>query len=213
MLTFQKVDKEEDLKQVYRLRYQIYCLEKGYESKEKYPDATEMDEYDVYSIHFVAKVHDEAVGTVRLILNNPLGFPAEKYCKTDITAFRIKKEQTVEISRFAVSNSLATILQFDRTLVLFGLFREMYYETKRLGIENFCAAMGKGLQRLLGKYGIIFFAVGPTVDYHGPRSLHVAAVNNIEQSVIHNNQDLSDFVCLPHYAVPPTVTLQLRNNF
>ena len=200
MLTFYKVEKEEDLEDVYRLRYRIYCLEKGYESKEKNPDGIEMDEYDVYSIHFIAKVFNEAVGTARLILNNPLGFPAEKYCKTDITSFSIKKEQTVEISRFAVSNTLFRALQFDRTKILIGLFREVYQETKQLGIENLCAAMGKGLQRLLCKYGIIFSPLGPVVDYHGPRAFHLSSMANMEEDVFLKNCDLFKFISSPvHY--------------
>jgi N-acyl-L-homoserine lactone synthetase len=197
LLTFYKVETEQDLEQVYRLRYHIYCLEKGFEPKEKYPDGIEMDEYDVYSIHFIAKVHDEAVGTARLILNNPLGFPAEKYCRTDITDYSIRKEQTVEISRFAVSNTLVRALQFDRTKILIGLFRETYQETKQLGIGNLCAAMGKGLQRLLCKYGIIFSQLGPIVDYHGPRALYISSIESMEEDVFLKDCDLFKFVSTP----------------
>jgi N-acyl-L-homoserine lactone synthetase len=199
LLTFYKVETEKELEQVYRLRYHIYCLEKGFEPKEKYPDGIETDEYDVYSIHFIAKVLGEAVGTARLILNNPLGFPAEKYCKADITAFSIKKEQTVEISRFAVSNISVRALQFDRTKILIGLFREVYQETKQLGIENLCAAMGKGLQRLLCRYGIVFSSLGPIVDYHGPRALHVSSLTNMEEDVFLKNCDLFKYVSSPVY--------------
>ena len=202
LLTFHRVETEEDLEHVYRLRYHIYCFEKGFEPKEKYPDGIEMDEYDVYSIHFIAKVHDEAVGTARLILNNPLGFPGEKYCKADISAFSIKKEQTVEISRFAVSNTLVRALNFDRTKILIGLFREMYQETKQLGIENLCAAMGKGLQRLLCKYGIIFSPLGPVVDYHGPRALHVSSMANVEEDIFLKDCDLFKFISSPMHHNP-----------
>lgn len=202
LLTFHKVETEEDLEHVYRLRYHIYCFEKGFEPKEKYPHGIEMDEYDVYSIHFIAKVHDEAVGTARLILNNPLGFPAEKYCKADITAFGVKKEQTVEISRFAVSNIFVRALQFDRTKILIGLFREVYQETKQLGIENLCAAMGKGLQRLLCKYGIIFSPLGPVVDYHGPRALHVSCMADMEEDVFLRDCDLFKFISSPMHHNP-----------
>jgi N-acyl-L-homoserine lactone synthetase len=197
VLTFHKVETEENLEQVYRLRYHIYCLEKGYEQKEKYPDGIEMDEYDVYSIHFIAKVFDEAIGTARLILNNPLGFPAEKYCRTDIADFNIKKEQTVEISRFAVSNTLVRALQFDRTKILIGLFREVYQETKLLGIENLCAAMGKGLQRLLCRFGIVFSPLGPIVDYHGPRAFHVSSMTNVEEDIFLKDCDLFNFISSP----------------
>jgi N-acyl-L-homoserine lactone synthetase len=202
VLTFHKVETEEDLGQVYRLRYQIYCLEKGFEPEEKYPDGIEMDEYDVYSIHFIAKVFDVAVGTARLILNNPLGFPAENYCKADITDFSIKKEQTVEISRFAVSNALVRAFNFDRTRILIGLFREVYQETKQLGIEYLCAAMGKGLQRLLCKYGVIFSPLGPVIDYHGPRAFHLSSMVSMEEDVFLKDCDLFKFISSPVHHDP-----------
>jgi N-acyl-L-homoserine lactone synthetase len=197
LLTFHKVATEEDLERVYRLRYHIYCLEKGYEPEDKYPDGIEMDEYDAYSIHFVAKILGNAIGTARLIINNPLGFPAEKYCKADMASFSIKKEQTVEISRFAVSNTVVKTLHFDRSKILIGLFREVYQETKQLGIENLCAAMGKGLQRLLCKYGIVFSPLGPIVDYHGPRALHVSSITDLEEDVFLKDCDLFQFISSP----------------
>jgi len=197
LLTFHKVETEEELEQVCRLRYRIYCLEKGFEPKDRHPNGIEIDEYDVYSIHFAAKVFGHTVGTVRLILNNPLGFPAERYCRTDIAAFSIRKEQTLEISRFAVSTTLARAMNFDRTQILIGLFREVYQETKQLGIEHLCAAMGKGLQRLLCRFGIVFSQLGPIIDYHGPRALHVSCMANMEEGVFLKDCDLFKFIASP----------------
>lgn len=197
MLTFHKVDTEKELERIYRLRYRIYCLEKGFEPKEKYPDGIEMDEYDVYSIHFVAKVNGEAVGTARLILNNPIGFPAEKYCKVNIAAFNIRKERTVEISRFAVSNELTRARMIDRTKIMIGLFRELYQETKQLGVEHLCAAMGKGLQRLLCRFGIVFSPLSPVVDYHGPRALYVSSLMAVEEDILLKDCELFTFISSP----------------
>jgi N-acyl-L-homoserine lactone synthetase len=193
-LTFHRVETEEDLRETYRLRYQVYCRERGYESEKEHPQNYEVDEYDAYSIHFIAKKCGEAVGTVRLILNNPIGFPAEKYCKASINAYGMKKEKTVEISRFAISKEKVRALNCDRHKIIIGLFREVYQESKKIGISYFCAAMGGGLQRLLSRYGVIFFRVGQPVDYHGMRALHIAWIRNLESDVIVRNRPLFLFV-------------------
>jgi N-acyl-L-homoserine lactone synthetase len=194
LLTFHRVETREDLKETYRLRYQVYCRERGYEAEEECPQKYEVDEYDAYSVHFIAKKRGKAVGTVRLILNNPIGFPAEKYCKASINAYGMKKEKTVEISRFAISKEKATALHCDRRKIIMGLFREIYQESKKIGVDYFCAAMGEGLQRLLSKYGVIFFRVGQLVDYHGMRALHIALIRNLESDAIVRNRPLFLFV-------------------
>ena len=39
---------------VYRVRYQVYCIECGFENPQNYPNGMEWDKYDPYSIHFIA---------------------------------------------------------------------------------------------------------------------------------------------------------------
>lgn len=190
MLTFKKVDNEEELSEVYKLRYNVYCREKKFEPESAYPSRLEMDEYDAYSIHFIAKINNEVVGTARLILNNSIGFPIEKSCKLDISIQGIKKRQTAEISRLAVSKEIIKSSGYNRHGIVLGLFREMYHESKNLGLKYFYAAMGRGLQKLLIKCGIIFLQVGSIVDYHGPRAPFITWMRNIEEGMFLKNCNL-----------------------
>ncbi|MBI4813953.1 MAG: SDR family oxidoreductase, partial [Methanobacterium sp.] len=50
---------------------------------------------------------------------------------------------------FAISKKAAWTKDCNKQEIVSGLFREMYQESKRLGIHYFCAAMERGLQRLL----------------------------------------------------------------
>jgi N-acyl-L-homoserine lactone synthetase len=187
MLLFKKTETENELKEVYKLRFKVYCQEKKFESEGEYESQYEIDEYDVYSIHFIAKVNDDIVGTARLILNNPIGFPVEKNCKLDISMDKKRSGQTAEISRLAVSKQLIKSAGHLRKGLLIGLIGEMYKESKILGIECFYAAMGRGLQRMLMNCGIIFIQNGPVVDYHGPRAPFVTWLKNIEEATIIKN--------------------------
>lgn len=100
-------DDEEAKKQIYRLRYEVYALEFGFENPYDFPDKLEIDQYDKRSIHFAAtNEFDEVIGTVRMIMNPEDGFPAEK--AAELTGFDDRPERIcmTEVSRLAVSKLL-----------------------------------------------------------------------------------------------------------
>jgi N-acyl amino acid synthase of PEP-CTERM/exosortase system len=63
---------------MYRLRYETYTTEVRSFKKEELIGGVETDRYDAYSIHIVACVYDEVVGTLRLVKDNPHGFVMEQ---------------------------------------------------------------------------------------------------------------------------------------
>lgn len=105
------------LETAYRLRYQVYCLERPYEDATAYPDQMEYDEYDLHSTHSLVKCKKTGnyAGLVRLVLPNPVNpqalLPMEKYTYADpkrcgIDLSRVPRESIAEISRFSVSKEL-----------------------------------------------------------------------------------------------------------
>ncbi len=110
-------DTNELLEIVYRLRYQVFCLEHGFLDASFYPNKLERDDYDSHSSHALLRFRSsgEFIGTVRLILFNPLKpekpFPVELYTQLDPALCNIKtlpRQQVAEISRSLV------VKQFDR---------------------------------------------------------------------------------------------------
>ena len=109
-----RVDGLDLIRDSYRIRYQVYCVEKGFLDPEDYPDRIETDEYDAQAIHLLARHRDNgiAAGTARLILDSALGFPLETHCPLfpGTPAFRVTGSRSptigpryVELSRLAVS--------------------------------------------------------------------------------------------------------------
>ena len=99
-----KVSDDDRLRTVYRLRYKVYCEEWGFERPEDYPDGLETDIFDKQSVHFLVENGTRRlVGTIRLILSSPEGFPLEKYCELDININELPRESLAEISRLAIS--------------------------------------------------------------------------------------------------------------
>jgi N-acyl amino acid synthase of PEP-CTERM/exosortase system len=109
---FARVDGEDDIRESFRIRYQVYCVERRLLRQEDYPDRQETDAYDAQSLHFLASHLDgEPAGTARLVLNGPLGLPLVSHCRlhggygfladpSDPT-----KHCYAEISRLAVSRT------------------------------------------------------------------------------------------------------------
>jgi len=99
--------------EVYKLRYQVYCIETGFLNTQDYPDGLEFDDFDQRSIHYLIRHRKSGVyvASTRLILpdvNNPEKlFPLEQLCKIDNDAVMqsIDKKHLGEVSRFCVSKA------------------------------------------------------------------------------------------------------------
>jgi N-acyl amino acid synthase of PEP-CTERM/exosortase system len=100
--------------EAHKLRYQVYCEEKGYEDARCYPDGREYDEYDSRSVHSLIQHRESGiyVGVVRLILPERGGqhipLPMERHCRLDLAKTHprlvsLPRENVGEISRFSVS--------------------------------------------------------------------------------------------------------------
>jgi N-acyl-L-homoserine lactone synthetase len=106
--TFRRVPAGSDeaiLKQIYALRYEVYCLECGYLPAEKYRNGLESDEFDPHVEHFIAlNLHEEIVGTLRLV--QPVkaqSFPYEEHCKARFDNIPLPpRHECGEISRLVV---------------------------------------------------------------------------------------------------------------
>lgn len=103
------------VKEVLALRYQVYCLERGYEDPEKNSDGCERDEFDCRSVYGFVRHRRSArcIGAVRLVLcdteepESP--FPVEAHCRDVFFPDASREIRSIsrvrlgEISRFAVS--------------------------------------------------------------------------------------------------------------
>jgi N-acyl amino acid synthase of PEP-CTERM/exosortase system len=209
---FKQVETEAELREVYRLRYQVYCLERGFEALEDHPEGIEKDKYDPYSVHFIALDADKKViGTARLVKHNAIGFPAVENCKFRINLDNIPADNIAEISRFAISKVLrrrvtdgvtglpdpvadaeaARRLNIeDRRLcpqVALGLLKALYRESKWLGIENWICAIEKATHILLRHHSVPFVQVGDEVEYHGRRAPYMVRLSVIERTMALDN--------------------------
>jgi N-acyl amino acid synthase of PEP-CTERM/exosortase system len=101
--------------EVYKLRYQVYCIENGdktgFNNFIDHSDGIEFDEYDSHSSHYLIRHRGLGIymATTRLILpdaNNPeKPFPIEKHSRIDDVALlkNMPRQNLAEMSRFCIS--------------------------------------------------------------------------------------------------------------
>ncbi len=87
----------------YQLRYQVFCVETGYEDPALFPDGEEKDEWDDKAVHFLVRERENNrwVAAMRLILPHGDVLPIET--RTEIEeALRPPCNQVLEISRLCM---------------------------------------------------------------------------------------------------------------
>ncbi|MBL8024552.1 MAG: PEP-CTERM/exosortase system-associated acyltransferase [Elusimicrobia bacterium] len=94
------------LEGVYRLRYQVYVDEFGYEHAGDHPDGKEVDVWDPFSIHMAAlNPEGDVIGTIRLVLNSFSGLPTLNAVAVHYQDKNPKSRHIGEVSRLAVARS------------------------------------------------------------------------------------------------------------
>jgi N-acyl amino acid synthase of PEP-CTERM/exosortase system len=193
-LAIVQADTKELLDSVFRLRFQVYCVERGFEDAAGYPEGRERDDDDARSLHFLVldRSTGAPVGTVRLILPR---------VDADLPVFRLLRPgerrgvvlprgTTAEVSRFAVAKSFRRRLQKDLggsrpmlPLLTFGLIRAVAMMTLAGGVTHIVAMMEPALLRMLGRLGIEFHLIGEPVEHHGTRQPGWAAMAHLADKV------------------------------
>jgi len=218
---FGLVENPEVLKDTFRMRYEVYVQEFGFEKKEDHPGGLETDDYEEESIHFAClNESDSVVGTIRLVLDSPKGFPLEHAVRTTFVGEKPHPSKMAEISRLTVSKDLRRrkedgmygvesyltqkeggVLPDDGSIpeemqgrknpiIVLGLYQVMYQESRRLGLTHWYMITEKKLFYALRKYGFLFHQIGEPVQYHGERIPYLGIIEEIEKKLINENPDM-----------------------
>ena len=205
--------------EVYKLRYQVYCIETGFLNSEHYPDGLEFDEFDQQSIHYLIRHRKsgEYAATTRLILpdaNNPEKlFPVECHCEIDNLAFMqpINRIHLGEVSRFCVSktfknrkNEVHTLAGIDeewpdyftlderRTFphIAIALITCFIKASHENDIQFLFACMEPAFFRFVSPLGIKLTKIGPLANYYGERWPATIKITDMLDNVAEKKPDI-----------------------
>ncbi|HYI94808.1 MAG TPA: PEP-CTERM/exosortase system-associated acyltransferase [Bryobacteraceae bacterium] len=202
------------LEQVYRLRYQVYCVEHPFENPNDHFIGLETDEYDSHSVH-AAIVHRSSgmvCGCVRLILPRPgASLPITEFVSAHTRA-GLPPTLTAEVSRYAVSKAFRRRAgeseypdvhfgdlgpsELKRLMphITLGLLLAVATLSVKYGITHLTAVMAPALLRLLRTCGMEFQSIGPFIEHHGTRQPCSASVADLLDGVKVKNPGYFDII-------------------
>lgn len=210
------------VREAYRLRYQVYCVENPFEDADQDVTASESDDDDDRSIHtlLLHRRTGEVAGTSRVILPGqrfrplPMATLLKGSDRRDFDDFPLA--HTAEMSRFAVSKQFrqrrgeerysdiksgdAHLIENERRLMPFmslGLIRGLFGICIEHGITHLAAVMEPPLIRILHRLGLHFVPIGGTVMHRGLRQPCFAVLDEL----IRHSRDTDSIVW--QYAMEP----------
>lgn len=199
---------------LFRLRYEVYCVERAYLTADPAVGGMELDDYDDCSTHFAAYAgaDDALIGTVRLVTpDSERCYPFQRHCTTFADFAMPEQGACAEISRLAVRRShrrrrgdcVAGLpghqardpAEVDRRsngcpMLLLGMYREMFRHSRCNNIGFWFAAMERSLARSLKKMGFHFVQIGPVSDYYGKVTPYLLDVSQVVPNLIASNPEL-----------------------
>ena len=196
-----------DLEQAFRLRYQVYCLDRGFEDASTCPEQMERDSYDAYAFHTLLRnrTNQQVLGTVRLVRPGAspswvMRLPLAEYADIDsIDELKhLPAGSTAEVSRFAIARSARNSLNCladavstaaeeadpnwrQRLLpyMSLGLIRGLVRMSREHDITHWCLAAEPSLLRRLRSFGLYFKDAGPLVEHRGMRQICYANLERL----------------------------------
>ena len=171
----------EQILEAKRLRYKVYCEERGFEPG---ANGLEQDEFDHASCHVLvrSRVTAAVLGTVRVVLptlqSGHDGFPMQRACERYVLA-PLPASATGEISRFALTRDRQGVSADAAALMRLCLMQGIVRVSGEKALTHWCAIMESSLLRLLRSTAIHFQPVGPAVEYHGVRQPTIGVIGTV----------------------------------
>jgi N-acyl amino acid synthase of PEP-CTERM/exosortase system len=204
------------IEQSYRLRYQVYCVERRFLPAADYPNGMEQDVFDRHSVHVgVLDPWNDLAATARVVRPTTPGpgFPLLLHCRVfaNETELLDPDNHVVEISRLSMSRRYQRRPSGEvperrdvRRQAFLSLLKAIYQATKRMHATHWVAATEKSLQRLVEQYGFPFRVIGPEANYGGPVSPYMMNLHEFDEVVLSGRiPALDDFLVGLDYMLYP----------
>lgn len=193
------------MRQVFAMRYDVYCLDRKFLRAEDYAEGIECDQYDQRAEHVLAvDTQDRPAGSIRLIRSFvPGDLPFEEHCHVSATdGGVVDRRQSAEISRMVVDPAFRNrrfVAAIDpggampMPLLLLALYRQLYHISCDLDIRWWYAAMELAHARAFSGLGFTCTAIGPVADYYGPVAPYIIDLRMVERSLAATQSVLLDW--------------------
>lgn len=216
-------DCEEGKRVHYKIRYQVYCLEAGYEDYRAFSGGEEKDEWDNHSAHFLvrSKLTKEWVAAMRLILpHGESKHPVFNFCDIDSTiAHSANCDTSGEVSRLCIVNSFRRSLpprlpnnnnnsahqqkaylhsqlreRCKEPLIVLGLFRAAAQYSREHGIPYWYFLTTSALARMLKRMHVRMVKAGESCFHNGERHPFLIDLREAVEGARHGSKVIAEML-------------------
>jgi len=206
-------DTEESRKIHFSLRYQVYCIEKGYEDANQFLDNMEKDEHDAHAVHFLIqhKASKQWIGTFRLVIESLHKLPLCQHAKISILKPENHKHKFSEFSR------LSLIRQFQRLpgksaktngsheIVFKAICTGIEYSRKN-DVSVIIFLCRRSLAKIIEKTGLKVIKIGSKILHRGTRYPYKFDLTNFPNSLFETHKSLQEFQKNTGFAIYSNIT-------
>ena len=199
-----------------RIRYQVFCLDKGFEDPNAFSTARETDAWDDHSAHFIVqnKITRQWVAATRLVLPKPeIPLPVDHMGVFDRHFLDDPDLRVGEISRFCIIGNRSSLQvggglepspnsleawgigaigkkqQFEVTL---GMIRAAGIYALKRGIDFCIMLITDAFARLLRKLGVTLRQAGPAKNHRGMRTAYLVDMREAVVSMARQSSAVRD---------------------
>ena len=205
----------------HHVRYQVYCLEEGFEDQNQFNSNEERDEWDSHSVHFIvrARQSQEWIAAMRLVVPGPAGLPIEQMCNIDPVA-KPDKNSVAEISRLCIvgkhrrrgrstsplQNKPGTYPRIvsettpsapeerpHKSEIILGLLRAAVDYSHEHNITNWYFLTTPALARIINRLCIQLIKVGSPCNHRGVRHPFIANLKEAEKQATEGSSLIADW--------------------
>jgi N-acyl-L-homoserine lactone synthetase len=156
----------------YRLRYQVFCEEKGFEDSQRFKNRKEKDRYDDHAVHFLVrdKKSGRWIAAARLVIGPADYLPVNRVAEIDLSDLP-PGTLIAEFSRLLILEEYRQPNGGGDTEpeVLLGLIRAAKEYCRRIHIDHWVFLCRRSICRILNSLGIAMDQIGPACMYRGVR--------------------------------------------
>jgi N-acyl amino acid synthase of PEP-CTERM/exosortase system len=196
-----------------KIRYHVYCLERGFEDPEAFPHGQESDHWDPDSVKFVVRerVTGHCVAAARLILPRAAEFPVESLgCLLPAAKAGHQRRELAEISRICVirtpnpiglnrhlGHGFGYVTRRREFEVMLGMFRALKAYCLEHRIESCYLLVTESFARLLRLMGAVLYQAGVATDYRGYRTPYLIRMRETTESMCGRSERIQRLVDSP----------------
>lgn len=212
-------DTNESRSMHHRVRYQVFCVERGFEQADAYRNWEEVDRWDRHAQQFV--VHDkssgDAVAAVRIVLPTVAKLPVEHLgCITEQPPVPVSRDQVAEISRICVVRGdgsptvqdaavsgvpgVRPVTPSEESEVLLGLIRAIIRYSWDSEIPYLYMLVTRPFARLLKRLGVACTQMGDGIEHRGVRAPYFIDVNRSWEGLVARSGAVAELFSRHHLA-------------